>query len=166
MAQLIPESWQQTVGHLRDDIHRAIDRWWHGHTSRADSGQVEVMDRDDTFWTPSFPFRGTSGFNVEETDENLIVTADVPELKREDYTVEIAGERLIIRGEQKPPLERHSHDYSYAEQSYGAFMRILPLPREVDAEHAQARYNNGVLRMTLPKTARAKSRRVKVQVRG
>lgn len=166
MTQLIPESWQQTLGHLRDNIHRAIDRWWHGHTPAAERGQVEVMHRDDTFWVPSFPSRGIPGCNVEETDDDLIVTADVPELKHDDYTVEISGERLIIRGEQKQSSERRSHDYYYTEQSYGAFMRILPLPCEVDAEHAQARYKNGVLRVTLPKTARAKTRRMKVQVRG
>jgi hypothetical protein len=78
----------------------------------------------------------------------------------------LSGERLIIRGEQKQSSERHGRDYYYAERSYGAFMRILPLPCEVDAEHAQARYKNGVLRVTLPKTAQAKSKRVKVQVRG
>jgi HSP20 family protein len=166
MTQLIPESWQQTLGHLQNNIQRAIGRWRHGPTLEAENGQMELMRRDDIFWTPSFPFRGTPGFSVEETDDDLIVTADVPELKREDYTIEIAGERLIIRGEQKQSSARHGHADSYAEQSYGAFMRILPLPREVDAEHAQARYKNGVLRMTLPKTDQAKSRRVKVQVRG
>jgi HSP20 family protein len=111
------------------------------------------------------PFRETSGFNVGETDDELIVTTDVPELKPDDYTVEILDERLVVRGERKQSSGRDGHDDA-AEGSYSAFMRILPLPRAVDAEHAQARYQNGVLRVTLPKTAQAKSRRVKVQVRG
>jgi HSP20 family protein len=110
------------------------------------------------------PVRETLGFNVGETDNELIVTTDVPELKLDDYTVEIVDERLVVRGEQKQASERDGHND--AERSYSAFMRILPLPRAVDAEHAQARYHNGVLRVTLPKTAQAKSRRVKVQVRG
>ena len=165
MTQLVPESWQQTLRHLRDNIRGTIDRWWHRPTPAVGSGQVEVMYRAGTFSAPSLPFRGTPGYNVGETDDELIVTTDVPELKRDDYTVEIFGERLVVRGEQKQSSERDGHD-DYAEQSYNAFIRILPLPRAVDAEHAQAHYKNGVLRVTLPKTARAKSRRVKVQVRG
>ena len=109
--------------------------------------------------------QGTPGYSVGETDDELIVTTDVPELKRDDYTVEIFGERLVVRGEQKQSSERDGHD-DYAERGYNAFIRILPLPRAVDAEYAWAHYKNGVLRVTLPKTARAKSRRVKVQVRG
>jgi HSP20 family protein len=165
MTQLVPESWQQTLGHLRDNIHGAIDRWWHRPTPEVESGQVEVMYRAGTFWAPSLPFRGTPGVNVGETHDELIVTTDVPELKRDDYTVEILGERLVVRGEQKQPSEQHGRDDN-AERSYSAFMRILPLPRAVDAAHAQAHYKNGVLRVTLPKTARAETRHVKVQVRG
>ena len=75
------------------------------------------------------------------------------------------GERLVVRGEQKQSSEQDGHEDD-TERGYGAFIRILPLPRAVDAEHAQAHYKNGVLRVTLPKTAQAKTRRVKVQVRG
>jgi HSP20 family protein len=123
------------------------------------------MYRADAFRVPSLPFRETPGFNVGETDDALIVTTDVPALKPDDYTVEILDERLVVRGEQKQSLERDGRNDD-AERGYSAFMRILPLYRAVDAEHAQARYHNGVLRVTLPKTAQATSRRVKVQVRG
>jgi HSP20 family protein len=165
MTPLVPESWQQTLGHLRANIHGAIDRWWHRHTPDVGISQVEAMYRNSTFWTPSLPFRGTPGVNVGETDDALIVTTNVPELKRDDYTVEIMGERLVVRGEEKQPSAQDGRDDD-AERSYSAFMRILPLPRAVDAEHAQAHYKNGVLRVTLPKTAQTETRRVKLQVRG
>jgi HSP20 family protein len=110
-------------------------------------------------------FRGTPAFNVGETDDELIVTTDVPELQQDDYTVEIFGERLVVRGEQTQSSKRDGHDDD-TERGYGAFMRILPLPRAVDAEHAHAHYKNGVLRVTLPKTTRTENRRVKVQMRG
>ena len=163
MTHLVPENWQQTLGHLRDKIHGALDRWWHKPTPEGERGQVEVMYRAGTCWAPALPFRGTPGVNVGETNDELIVTTDVPELKRDDYTVEILGERLVVRGEQKQSLEQHGRDDD-AERSYSAFMRILPLPRTLDAEHAQAHYKNGVLRVTLPKTAQAETRRVKLQV--
>jgi HSP20 family protein len=165
MTQLVPESWQQTWGHLRDHIHEAIDRWWHRPPLEVGGDQVEVMYRAGTFRAPSLPCRGTPGVNVGETEDALIVTTDVPELKRDDYTVEILGERLVVRGEQKQSSARDGHADN-TEQGYGAFMRILPLPRTVDAEHAQAHYTNGVLRVTLPKTAQAETRHVKVQVHG
>jgi HSP20 family protein len=165
MTHLVPESWQQTLSHLRDNIHGAIDRWWYRSTPTVGSAQVEVMYRAATVRAPSLLFGETPGFNVGENDDELIVTTDVPELKPDDYTVEILGERLVIRGEQKQSSERDGHNDD-AERSYSAFMRILPLPRAVDAEHAQARYQNGVLRVTLPKTAQAKARHVQVQVRG
>jgi HSP20 family molecular chaperone IbpA len=165
MTQLVPESWQQTLGHLRDNIHGAIDRWWHRPTPAVGRPQVEVMYRSSILSTSALPFRETPGFNVGETDDELIVMTDVPELNLDDYTVEILEERLVVRGEQKQSSERDGHDDA-TERSYSAFMRILPLPRTVDAEHAEARYQNGVLQVTLPKTAQAKPRRVKVQVRG
>jgi HSP20 family protein len=165
MTPLVPESWQQTLGHLRANIHGAIDRWWHRRTPDVGIDQVETMYRSSTFWTPSLPFRGTPGVNVGETDDALIVTTNVPELKRDDYTVEIIGERLVVRGEEKQLSVRDGHDDN-AERSYSAFMRILPLPRAVDAEHAQVHYKNGVLRVTLPKTAQTETRRVKLQVCG
>jgi len=165
MTRLVPESWQQTLGHLRDNIHGAIDHWWHRPIRAAESAQVEEIYRAGTFRSSSLPCRETPGFNVGETDDELIVTTDVPELKLDDYTVEILDERLVVRGEQKQASERDGHDDD-TERSCSAFMRILPLPRAVDAEHAQARYQNGVLRVTLPKTAQVTSRRVKVQVRG
>src|SRR5262249_39442346 len=103
MTSLVPESWQQTLGHLRANIHGTIDRWWRRHTPDGGSGQGEARYRDDTFWAPSLSFRGTPGVNVGETDDALIVTTNVPELKRDDYTVEIMGERLVVRGEEKQP---------------------------------------------------------------
>ena len=165
MTQLVPESWQQTLGHLRDNIHGAIDRWWHRPAPEGGSGQVEVIYRAGTCWASSLPDRGTPAFNVGETDDELIVTTDVPKLKRDDYTVEIFEERLVVRGEQKQSSERDGRDDD-AERGYGAFMRILPLPRAVDAEHAHAHYKNGILRVILPKTARAELRRGKLHVRG
>ena len=165
MIQLVPESWQITLGHVWDNIHGAIDRWWPRHTPDARNGEGEVRHHEDTFWAPSLPCRGTPGVTIGETDGELVVTTDVPKLKRDDYTVEIFGERLAVRGEEKQPSARDGRANDAA-GSYSAFMRILPLPRAVDAEHARAQYNNGVLRVTLPKTARTETRRVHVHVRG
>ncbi len=171
ITQWIPERWRQNLAHLRDDIHHALDRWWHrqGDYAESHTGALvpEVVDVDqpsNSLWSPPRFIGGGLALDVEETDDEVRVIADLPGLERDDFHVEIAGERLVIRGEKKQESSRKGHGYSYAERRYSAFSRSLPLPYEVDADKAEAVYKNGELRLTLPKTAGAKASRVKVQV--
>jgi len=85
-------------------------------------------------------------------------------LTEKDFSVELSGDRLVLKGEKKANREEKKRDYHYAECSYGSFTRSIPLPCEVDADKASARYARGVLIVTLPKTEAAKARRVKVDV--
>lgn len=80
-----------------------------------------------------------------------------------NFAVEITGERLMIRGEKKHESRRSGRGYRYQERHYGALARVLRLPCEVDADKAQANYRRGVLRVTLPKTERAKAKQVEIQ---
>jgi HSP20 family protein len=104
--------------------------------------------------------------DIEETDTEIIVTAELPGLDKDDFTVDISGNRLRIRGEKKRSSEKQEHGYYYAERSYGAFARTVPLPCDIDADRATATSKNGTLRITLPKTEQAKANRIKVQVQG
>ncbi len=158
MAQLIPANWKHSLENLRQEVQRTLDRWLH----RRQEAQVPV--RVEETWTPSFVFTGGPSLDMEETDDELIVTAELPGLDKDDFRVELSGDHLILRGEKKSAAEKKGRNYYYAERSYGAFARALPLPCEVDADKARARYKNGVLRLTLPKTERAKARRVKVKI--
>ena len=167
MTHLIPDSWRQACAHLRDEIHQALDRWWYGHGRETEAPRtLEVVSQPGRPWTPATSWSGSPALDVAETDDAIIVTADLPGFEQRDYTVELWGQRLCIRGEKKQASERCGNGYYYAERSHGAFARILPLPCEVDAEHTQATYRNGVLRVTLPKTARARARRVNIPVHG
>jgi HSP20 family protein len=105
------------------------------------------------------------GLDVAETDDKVVVTAELPGLDQEDIAVDVSGDRLVIRGEKKAAMEKKGREYYYAEQSYGAFARTVVLPCEVDADKALAKYKNGVLRLSLPKTEQARTRRVQVKVR-
>ena len=173
MAQLIPESWRQGLAHLRDDIHDAIDRWWHHRHHEMEPGTAVPVRRvtpervEDNAWplsSPSFLGPHLPLVDVEETEDDVLVTAELPGLEKDDFTVDISGARLRIRGEKKQSSERKTRGAYYAECSYGAFSRAILLPCEIDADHAKAAYEHGTLRMTLPKTDRAKASRIKVQV--
>jgi HSP20 family protein len=69
---------------------------------------------------------------------------------------------LVLRGERRRETEERKDSYFYSERSYGAFARIIGLPAEVDASKAVATYKDGLLRISLPKTARAKAKRIAV----
>lgn len=154
MKTLIPASWRQAVTRLRDDIHQALDRWFHKNQD------VE----SDEEWSPAPLTVGSPLIDIEETDDAVIVEAELPGLKRDDFTVELTGERLVLRGEMKHTAEKRGRGYVYTERSYGAVARAVALPCEIDPDQAKARYKWGVLRLTLPKTARAKAQRVKVNI--
>jgi HSP20 family protein len=134
----------------RDAIHRVRKRWWPSHppatTVHSSAAVAEVV------------------LDVEETDEALIVLADLPGLKPGDCTVEATGEWLVIRGEQKWSAAHGHHICAVTELHDGAFARTLHLPCDIDPEKARATYENGVLQIVLPKTTRATSTRVQINV--
>lgn len=166
----IPERWREALANLRDDIYDIAERWLprsHGTATNA-NGNVPVRHRKrmaaaDSFWSPSRLLASQPSIDLDETHDEVVVTADLPGLQAEDFTVEISGERLMIRGEKKHESHHSDRAYRYRERHYGAFARVLQLPCEVDADKAQANYKRGVLRVTLPKTERAKAKRIHIQ---
>jgi HSP20 family protein len=176
MAQLsrwIPESWRESLTHLYDDIHDIVERWLprrddHMHTRdhAVPVRHVEPVVERGLYGASSF-FAGSGPyFEIDETDNEVVVTAELPGLEPDDFAIEITGERLVIRGEKKQESSRSGRGYTYSERRYGAFARALQLPCEIDTDKAKATYKHGVLHVTLPKTARAKASRVKVRVQG
>lgn len=194
MAQWIPDNWKRALVRLRDDIEHALTRWLSRWAGREEDTAYQVpirrsapwawvrddllspLDRwlsrwcggelDDAVWPPALVLGGGPVVDIEETDEVVVVHAELPGLDKEDFLVEVTGDRLVLRGEKRHEAEERRHGYYYAERSYGAFARVIPLPCEVDTDQATAKYKNGLLRITLPKTARAKARRITVPVRG
>lgn len=158
MAPLIPASWKHTLDTLREEVHHVLERWL--------PRREKSRDRDEEFWAPSLVSSDGPGLDLIETDDEVVVTAELPGLDKEDFAVEVSGDRLLIRGEKKAATERKGRGYYSAKQSYGAFARAVALPCEVDADKATAKYKNGTLRLALPKTEQARAQRVKVHIRG
>lgn len=103
--------------------------------------------------------------DILENENELVVKADVPDVKFEDIDVRLENGTLTIRGERKfEKMATEKGGWHRMERSYGTFERSFTLPETVDPEHVKADYKNGTLTVTLPKKEIAKPRQVKVEV--
>ena len=102
--------------------------------------------------------------DIFETDNALILKADVPDVDIKDVDIQIENGTLTLKGERKFEKDEKNKGFHRIERSYGSFVRYFTLPETVDTEHVQADYNNGVLTVTLPKKEVAKPKSIKVQV--
>lgn len=102
--------------------------------------------------------------NVSETDKAFEVQAEMPGVKKEDVKVAIEHQRVTIEGESKREREqREGENNLYTERSASKFMRSFVLPVEVDEAGAEARMENGVLSLTLPKKQGSEAKRITIQ---
>jgi HSP20 family protein len=116
-------------------------------------------------WDTPFLARGRwPVMDIGETDNAIVVKAEVPGCKAEDIDISVHGNTLTISGEKKHEEEKKEKDYYHVERSYGSFRRDLNLATEIDPDKIEAICENGVLTLTLSKSERAKA--VKVKVKG
>ncbi len=101
--------------------------------------------------------------NVRELDQSFIVTAEIPGMKTADLEIKIEGDTLTLKGERKPQGAAEEISYHRRERATGTFRRSLTLPGKVDAENVNARYEDGVLTVTLQKEKAALPRQIAVQ---
>jgi HSP20 family protein len=101
---------------------------------------------------------------VGETDDEVVVKAQVPGMKREDLQVELLDGSLTIKGEAKEEKEEKKKSYYRREFSYGQFARSIALPSGVDTSEASAELRDGVLNVHVPKTEEAKKHSVKLTI--
>jgi HSP20 family protein len=108
-------------------------------------------------WAPSV--------DILETENELVLKADLPDVEMKDVHIEIEQGTLTIKGERKfDRKDDKTAGYHRIERSYGEFMRCFAVPDSVDAERVKAEYKAGVLTVTLPKKEAAKPRSIKVEV--
>lgn len=101
--------------------------------------------------------------NLYRKNNDLIVEALLPDVRPEDIDVSVTGRTLTLRAERKEAKEAREEDYYYREIEAVRYFRQLTLPEEVQADKAEARYENGTLRLRLPLAAAAKEARVEVK---
>jgi HSP20 family protein len=193
MAELLPHNLKHALTRLREDVPVTLDRWLRrsavdthenreGSPRRSALAQLrenihEVLNRwlqrlkressdskDNRRRLPAFFRDGDPAIRLEETDDEIVVLAEMPGLDPEDFKVEATDDRLILRGQKEVESEERDPRYYYAERMFGAFTRTIALPCQVNVSRANATYRNGLLRIVLPKTEHAKANRVRVRV--
>ena len=103
--------------------------------------------------------------DIRETNDKIIVDAELPGLNPQDVTIRVEGDRLVFSGERRHEKKEQSESYSRVERSYGRFERQLQLPRGVDPEKVDATYKDGVLTIEIAKKEEAKPKTIEVKVK-
>jgi HSP20 family protein len=105
-------------------------------------------------WSPSV--------DIYENKDQIVLEAELPGMKQEDFDLSIENNVITLRGERKFEKAEESDNFHRVERSYGSFTRSFTLPQTVSAEGASAEYSNGVLRVSLPKREETKARKIEI----
>ncbi|HLK48007.1 MAG TPA: Hsp20/alpha crystallin family protein [Bryobacteraceae bacterium] len=103
--------------------------------------------------------------DIFETENELVLKADLPEVSLDDIDVRMENQTLTIAGERKFEKKESTKGFHRIERNYGNFVRSFAVPSEFDTDNIKAEFRNGVLSVTLPKKEAAKPRQVKVEVK-
>jgi len=134
------------VSTLQDQINRLFSETFDRSSEEANL----------TPWAPAV--------DIYETEQNLVVKADLPDIKPEELDIRVENNILTICGERKFEKKVNENNYLRVERSYGSFSRSFSLASTVNTEAIQADYKNGVLTLSIPKREEAKSKQIKVRV--
>lgn len=125
-----------------------------------------LWDRFLGEWPPLEPVRRqwAPSLDVSETENNIVVKAEVPGLESKDIDISLTGGVLTIKGEKKQEKEEKDENYHRIERRYGTFTRTVRVPQEVQSDKIEATCKNGVLKITLAKSEEAKKKEIKIEV--
>lgn len=128
-----------------EDISNRLYRIF-GRPAIPAAGGHEMVKLAD--WTPTV--------DVSETETEFLIKAELPEVKKEDIQISIEGGMLTLKGERKLEKEDQGRKFHRIERSYGSFVRSFHLPEGVDESKVKAEFKEGMVNITLPKSAQAK----------
>jgi HSP20 family protein len=128
-------------------MNRMFNEFVHGGPDAAVGPRVSP-------WTPSV--------DIYETDDALVIKAELPGVSKEDVSIEVHQNTLTLRGQRKHEAEVKQDHYHRVERAYGTFQRSFVLPAMVDQEKVQAAFKDGVLELHLPRLESAKPRRIAI----
>ncbi|MBX7171187.1 MAG: Hsp20/alpha crystallin family protein [Pyrinomonadaceae bacterium] len=132
---------------LQDEVNRLFN------VGITRSGNGEDIVRGA--WTPSV--------DIFENQDKIVLEAELAGMKPEDVDISIENNIITLKGERKFEKNEESENYHRVERSYGSFVRSFTLPRTVVSDEADASFENGILKVTLPKREEAKARKIEIK---
>lgn len=136
-----------------EDVSNRLNRIFSRSPSRAESSQESLTVAD---WSPSA--------DITETDVAYVIKAEIPGVKKEDIKVAIQDGMLTMQGERKMEKEEKGKKFHRVECSYGSFVRSFRMPEDADENSVKAEFKDGILNVTLAKSAKAKPKSKSVNV--
>ena len=142
-----------------------LDRWepFRGSSQDTQLNQLfnnffgrATQDQNLTTWAPAV--------DIYEGEHELVVKADLPDVKPEELDIRVENNILTIRGERKFEKKAEEKNYLRVERAYGSFARSFSLANTVNSEAIKADYKDGVLTLSIPKREEAKPKQIKVNV--
>ncbi|WGS03032.1 Hsp20/alpha crystallin family protein (plasmid) [Bradyrhizobium sp. ISRA443] len=140
-----------------------VDRLFEGFGEESWRRPIQPLAAFERAWPRKFV--ANPAVDVAESDQADEFTAEMPEMDEKNIEVSLANGGITIKREKKEEKEEKSKDYYRSERRYGSFERFLDLPDGVDTGKIEATFKNGVLKVTLPKTAEAQKPAKKSEVR-
>ncbi|MEW5789946.1 MAG: Hsp20/alpha crystallin family protein [Pseudomonadota bacterium] len=101
--------------------------------------------------------------DIVDRDNEIVVKADIPGIKKEDLDIQVQGNQVFISGQVQDESEQEQGNYLYRERRFGSFSRSIQLPEEVDSNQAKATCHDGILELVLPKAESAKRKKIEIQ---
>ena len=148
-----------------DKAFRPARRLWDVFDLRSDIDRMfdELFD----FSLSTVPFRRGNypAIDMTETDNEIILKAELPGIDPKDIDINVTPDRVEIRGEVKDEREQKDTGCCIMERYHGTFERVIGLPTEVNQDGVKANYKDGILEITLPKTEPSKPKAKKVEVK-
>lgn len=143
----------------------AITRWDPFREVQTLQNRVNSLFRDmngenDALAAASF----VPPVDIYEDDKKVVIKLEAPGIDEKDLDVRMENHTLTVKGERKFDSEEKEQNFHRIERRYGSFFRAFTLPSTVDAEHINANYRNGVLKLELAKKAEAQPKQIKVNI--
>ncbi|MFB6231552.1 MAG: Hsp20/alpha crystallin family protein [Salinibacter sp.] len=146
MTQLTRRTPSRTLRDLQREVDSIFDQFF--DRDRDEEGTSAV-------WAPRT--------DLAETDDAYTLRVDVPGMTKEDISINLQNNTLTISGERSSERTEESEEYVRVERAFGNFHRTFTLPDAVDQENIEATYENGVLTINIPKTAKSTRRQIEIQ---
>jgi HSP20 family protein len=139
---------------MRIDPYRELDRFNRALGSAFGLGRADREDESLAAWVPPV--------DIHEEKDRIVITAELPGFRENEISITTENGMLSVSGERKFEKEENGKNYHRVERSYGRFARSFSLPNNVDREKIQAKFENGLLQVELPKREDAKPRTIKI----